>query len=1020
MESPYPPQLSLSQAGAAVGPSPPSNPSPASVGQAAPVASTSSSTASAEPRQQQRKRTLPDDDDADERGFDRGAAAGDADDGCSEGGETEAARPRGLSARRGARGDVARRLAGRAKGGERRAWMARSASEGGDAEIAAAGGPSDALRPQDKRRRLEEEDEDADEPAYQASSGAPEHAPPPRPPPLVLSPYCDAQDAESTSPSSSSPYLGVFPTACAAEVAPEPSASQPPPPSPRLPPPSAGPAQLPFPARSAHFIPTLPTIRPPSRRRANSLPAASNRSSPAYVSPSALFHLQKYAESQTTPKRRQRPTVSTSRDRLRRSPAPGLPDSLGGAPVAFLSGDDLLAFHAAHIRATEGEDAKGELTFAGTIPPVTRTTLRELDLQEIVRNPQLRHDVVFDPNLMGDRKRMIAEQYWMAVAREIDAGCRCTAFRNNILVPCICGPSPSSPSYVAPLATRLPSRIEPLVAELRNILVSLLPAPSAPNSPNLSSSPTFASPAALSSPSLPSPSSPYSPAALAASREQLIEVLDPAHLTQQLAHGCADIPALARFLGMTVKQHCAPMRDEMVDAMVRACEGEGLAKGLKMCFEILELMKLDIANHQLRSLRPYLVRTALEFERRVYQDFAERRAGPGCFDRIRAWLHSSADGLVGEKVEPRALSKDGHVDAVTTQGLLDLVLPDAAGPPLASVAALPKTLQLDSYRLQAFHADATDLTVVYLLTMLFGQLAYPARPSPADVDALRQELWCIMASSTKSPSSLAGPAAFILGIPQGPPGLGLAKLDNAAWRAGMQDVLLQVARRATEIRARAAGEPATTFAPLPDAETLALVGAYFETNVRASSKLFQLLQRRLRETLRVVVDEELAREKAHGPMSFTGWWVPQTAPASMTTGGARRYVPLHELASARPSSHAVRPDAGMMASPAPERGVKRSHLDGDDADESSSGSEDEGADKRQRTGRSSSISTRTAPIVAQLSAIDAALQRNGLTALSGEVRLLGMRIARVAAFNLAVYRPLYAGWLSLPPPPSPA
>lgn len=35
-----------------------------------------------------------------------------------------------------------------------------------------------------------------------------------------------------------------------------------------------------------------------------------------------------------------------------------------------------------------------------TSPPITKATLRELDLHEILRNPQLRHDSVFDPNLM--------------------------------------------------------------------------------------------------------------------------------------------------------------------------------------------------------------------------------------------------------------------------------------------------------------------------------------------------------------------------------------------------------------------------------------------------------------------------------------------------------------------------------------------------------------------------------------------------------------------------------------------
>ena len=295
---------------------------------------------------------------------------------------------------------------------------------------------------------------------------------------------------------------------------------------------------------------------------------------------------------------------------------------------AVLSQDDLLGLHAAHVRAEGGDVTRGSLSAIGLAPPVTKTTLRELDLHEILRNPQLRHDVVFDPNLMfrpnydgercvhiplalsfssrlereltllllsrnrGERKRLSAAQYWTAVAREIDTGCRCTTFCGGVVRPCICLPSDTT-SHGLPLATRLPSRIALLIAELRNIFVSLLPTSttSAPASPDLStSSPTFAN----SPPSSPNPSSPSPPPPnpVLAARDQLLDVLDPALLMQQLERGCADVPSLARFLGATVKQHCAPMRDEMVDAMVVACEGEGLAKGLEMCFEILELMKL--------------------------------------------------------------------------------------------------------------------------------------------------------------------------------------------------------------------------------------------------------------------------------------------------------------------------------------------------------------------------------------------------------------------------------------------
>lgn len=69
-------------------------------------------------------------------------------------------------------------------------------------------------------------------------------------------------------------------------------------------------------------------------------------------------------------------------------------------------------------------------------------------------------------------------------------------------------------------------------------------------------------------------------------------MLDPVALERQFLHGLVDVAALAHFLGRTLKTHCAPMRDELVDEMIRTCETHGVAQGVRMCFEILELMKL--------------------------------------------------------------------------------------------------------------------------------------------------------------------------------------------------------------------------------------------------------------------------------------------------------------------------------------------------------------------------------------------------------------------------------------------
>lgn len=136
-----------------------------------------------------------------------------------------------------------------------------------------------------------------------------------------------------------------------------------------------------------------------------------------------------------------------------------------------------------------------------------------------------------------------------------------------------------------PLSDRLHSRIPALISELRSILLSLLPSPSVHSRTTSSSS------------SEPASNSAY---------EVICETLDPDFIAQELSHGVLDVGSLARFMGSTLKMHCAPMRDEMVDCMVEIIEDAGnvakvegrgkaeagVTRGLKMCFEILELMKL--------------------------------------------------------------------------------------------------------------------------------------------------------------------------------------------------------------------------------------------------------------------------------------------------------------------------------------------------------------------------------------------------------------------------------------------
>lgn len=82
-------------------------------------------------------------------------------------------------------------------------------------------------------------------------------------------------------------------------------------------------------------------------------------------------------------------------------------------------------------------------------------------------------------------------------------------------------------------------------------------------------------------------------------------IFDPALIEQEMKHGMFDPSGLFRAIGSTLKGHCAPMRDHAIEMMVQAAQpcapgGAGTkadaVKAVRMCMEILELMKLVCLN----------------------------------------------------------------------------------------------------------------------------------------------------------------------------------------------------------------------------------------------------------------------------------------------------------------------------------------------------------------------------------------------------------------------------------------
>lgn len=393
------------------------------------------------------------------------------------------------------------------------------------------------------------------------------------------------------------------------------------------------------------------------------------------------------------------------------------------------------------------------------VPPVTLATLRELDLNEIYRNPKLRHDVVFDsqlhfrPNLDGSRGRRKKEQsdmYWKLVLRE------CEMLFANLQ-------NKNKDRSAAEHAVKLPL----LFSTMRDILLTLVPK---------------------------------------SDRREVEDALDPPLLIQQLEHGVLDFKKLSTWLATVLKAHCAPMRDQFVEQMVsRISFGvdtgrtQAFVDGLKIVFGILEAMKLDVANHQIRTLRPHLVSTAVQFEQGYFQDKID--SGRLDMSGPRAWFLTAAFAQKDET--------DPYM--VFSRAVTEMLTPSRN-------ATYPATWTFDVERLDGLRDDIREATCLKLAIVCFRHLTMGARRdlAPSDVKKLRETLLAILSDE------------------EGP----------QRWNSGSDAVALHIAQAANEFNGKAG---------IPTVQQVDMAQGWFSNHLRLDSPIYKMVEREIVNDINKVV-----------------------------------------------------------------------------------------------------------------------------------------------------------------------
>lgn len=334
------------------------------------------------------------------------------------------------------------------------------------------------------------------------------------------------------------------------------------------------------------------------------------------------------------------------------------------------------------------------------LPPINLTSLKEIDLNEILKNPQLRHDILFDPQLQfrpnldgerGKRKKSIIDKYWLEIKKE------CSQFFMPMKVEA--GMNSNTNPNGGPSLVRLPL----LFQTLKDILLSLLPMKN---------------------------------------RTVIYQVFDLELIYQQLNHYNFDFIKLSKFLHLFFKNHCAPMRDELVNTMYSKFESsfnnnslDDLIEGLKLVFQILECMKLDIANHQIRLLRPVLIETAVDFEKDYFGQLL-------MFNKINlndsmAWFKQNfQSNLIASKIN------DNHTEDNLKLNLMLSVFNLLSCQQLNN--EFPQTLTFDHTRLVLLRADIRQIIVLKLCLILYNNLVGQTGKTKVDDNRIKQDILSIV------------------------------------------------------------------------------------------------------------------------------------------------------------------------------------------------------------------------------------------------------------------------------------
>ncbi|XP_054974488.1 T-complex protein 11-like protein 2 [Sorex araneus] len=201
-------------------------------------------------------------------------------------------------------------------------------------------------------------------------------------------------------------------------------------------------------------------------------------------------------------------------------------------------------------------------------------------------------------------------------------------------------------------------------------------------------------------------------------RTQISEVLDTDLIRQQAEHSTVDIQGLANYIISTMGKLCAPTRDNDIKELKVT---GNIVEVLRQIFHVLDLMRMDMVNFAIRSIRPILQHQLVDYERNKFQEILEET--PGALKQTTEWIKESLEEELGSLSETTGTpGAEGTSKAslsptlVLNKSYLKLLQWDY------QKKVFPETLITDEGRLQELAEKLNQLKMIACLALIIKNM----------------------------------------------------------------------------------------------------------------------------------------------------------------------------------------------------------------------------------------------------------------------------------------------------------